>query len=160
MQFITCHLGDQTFALDIRYVREVNRARDVTTIPLELPHVRGLINLRGQIVTIFDLGLRLGMTGVDDTDHTHTIIIKHGPQLIKSFAGELGQVSAIADPVGLTVEGVGDVIEADFHAVEQLPANMGDLDGRFLNGILKHDDALIGVLDIPQVLRYGMSQDN
>ena len=61
MQFVTCRIGQQLFCVDITLVREINNVLDITAIPKEKDFIRGLINLRGQIVTILDMRVRLGL---------------------------------------------------------------------------------------------------
>ena len=60
-QFITFYLGEDLFGLDILLVREINRHLELTRVDRTPEFVRGLMNLRGQIVTVLDLGIRLGI---------------------------------------------------------------------------------------------------
>lgn len=151
MQLVTCRIGKQLFGVDILMVREVNRVLDITPIPGEKPHIRGLINLRGQIVTIFDARVRLGIPKGEFTENSHNIIIKGGAEL--RVAGvDADQARALTDPSGLLVDSIGDVVVADDQDVEPPPANVGTVDAAFLQGVLQKDDALIAILDVPRML--------
>ena len=75
-QFATFRLGGQTFGIDVRIIREINRILDITPLPFSADYVRGLINLRGQIVTILDLGVRLGLPRKATGPDSHNIILK------------------------------------------------------------------------------------
>lgn len=60
-QLVCFRLAEGSYALDIKFVREINRLTDVTTIPTAPDFVEGIINLRGAIVPVVNLGLRFGL---------------------------------------------------------------------------------------------------
>jgi purine-binding chemotaxis protein CheW len=140
MQFSTFRVGERLLGLDIRLIQEINRIPEITPLPLSADHVRGFINLRGQIVTIFDLGVRLGLPRKQIDDESHNIILN-------TRAGARTQ-----DPVGLLADGIGDVVEADASQIEPLPANVSEMDGRFLSGVIKFQDELMVLFDLKRVL--------
>src|SRR5512143_3161797 len=72
-QFITFTLGEEEYGIDIMVVREIKGWTETTMIPNSPAHVRGVINLRGIIVPIFDLRARFGM-GLTETGKTHVVI--------------------------------------------------------------------------------------
>lgn len=152
MQFVTCRIGEQLFGVDIMVVREINRVLEITPIPRERDYIRGLINLRGQIVTILDMRVRLGMPAEAHSETTHNIIIKGGAELRDACKGNAAMVAGIADPSGLLVDAIGDVVDADDHEVEPPPANVGSVDGGLLRGVVKKENVLVAILDVPKIL--------
>ncbi|MBU3983688.1 MAG: chemotaxis protein CheW [Proteobacteria bacterium] len=122
--------------MDILKIQEINKLMDMTKVPQAPSYVTGILNLRGQIVTIIDLGKKLGLGSTDTTLSSRNII-----------------VSSPGEHVGLLVTRFSDVISADTAKIERAPANMGGIQGEFFSGVYKTDDKLIGILDVNKVLR-------
>ena len=134
-QFITFNVFNNLIGIDIRDVREINRVLDVTPVQHAPDYVKGLINLRGNTVTVFDLGKRLGLGALTVSEESHNIILKK-------------------DAVGLLVDNIGDVIETNEVMIESPPANMGGVDGKFVDGVLKLDEDLLLILSAENLLKY------
>jgi purine-binding chemotaxis protein CheW len=147
-QYSTFRLGDRLFGLDLMMIREINRILDITPVPHARAHIRGLINLRGQIVTILDLGVRLGLQRQAVIDSSHNIILKTTAELAQHRDG----ATTANDLVGFLVDAIGDVVEADEATVEPPSANVSEAEGRFLSGVIKTDAGLLVLLDIHEVL--------
>lgn len=107
----------------------------MTKVPQAPEYVLGILNLRGQIVTIIDLGKKLGLGETDLSQDPRNIIVN-------SDDGH----------VGLLVRQISDVVEADMEKKEHAPANMGGIQGEFFTGVYKTDKELIGILDVDKVL--------
>jgi purine-binding chemotaxis protein CheW len=151
-QYSTFRLGDRLFGLDLMMIREINRILDITPVPHAKEHIRGLINLRGQIVTILDLGVRLGLERQEIIDTSHNIILKTTAELA-SVKHEGRQAYTTAnDLVGFLVDAIGDVVEADESTIEPPSANVSEAEGGFLSGVIKTDAGLLVLLDIHEVL--------
>lgn len=149
-QYSTFRLGDRLFGLDIMMIREINRILDITPVPHAKTHIRGLINLRGQIVTILDLAVRLGLPRLDIGEESHNIILKTNAEL--AAARHDKNFSTSTDLVGFLVDAIGDVLEADESSIEPPSANVSEAEGRFLSGVIKTDAGLLVLLDIREVL--------
>jgi len=134
-QFVTFQIGDHLLGIDILRVREINRVLDITPVQHAQPYMRGLINLRGQIVTIFDLGVRLGLGPRKLTERSHNIILK-------------------PDTVGLLADSIGDVVETREEDIEPPPANAGEIEGKFIEGVLKLETDLLVILSAGKLLEY------
>ena len=152
-QYSTFRLGDRLFGLDLMMIREINRILDITPVPHARGHIRGLINLRGQIVTILDLGVRLGLARQEIGEESHNIILKTTGELaaIRHEGGHPPYVTS-NDLVGFLVDAIGDVVEADESTIEPPSANVGEAEGGFLSGVIKTDAGLLVLLDIHEVL--------
>ena len=152
-QYATFHLEDRLFGQSIPMVREIIRCYTITPVPHAKAHIRGLINLRGQVVTILDLAVRLGMPQRDIQDSSHIIILKTNAELVSMQSrGEGRGLQTSADMVGFLVDDIGDVVEADEGKIEPPSANVSDAEGRFLSGVLKTDAGLLVLLDIKELL--------
>ena len=134
-QFVTFRIDDHLLGIDVLGVREINRALDITPVPKAPEYVRGLVNLRGQIVTVFDLGVRLGFGPRKITENTHNVILK-------------------SDVVGLMVDAIGDVAITEDDEVEPPPANVGAIEGEFIEGVVKLENELLVILSAEKLLRY------
>jgi purine-binding chemotaxis protein CheW len=136
VELATCYVGDALCGLDILNVQEINKHMEVTRVPQSHDCVRGILNLRGQIVTIIDLGQRLGLPSSDLNKESRNII-----------------VNSKGEYIGLNVDKLSDVVQAEWETVESPPANIGGVQGKFFQGVHKTDKELIGILDIEEVLR-------
>lgn len=176
-KFVTFTVSGKVYGIPILAVREINRQLDATRVPQAPPYVHGLINLRGQIVTMLDLKVRLGLSEptakgggsftpaytpeageqaavVAAPPEMHNIILKSAPGVAGGAAqGAAGDGNHEAgDWVGILVDAIGDIITAETDVVERLPANMGEQDTRFLHKVVKMDNVLVGILDVDKVL--------
>ncbi len=145
-QYATFHVGERLLGLDILGVREIIRVSDLTPVPRAEASIRGLLNLRGQIVTILDLAVRLGHPPPSITEASHIVILKAESQ------GTRGEG---LDVVGLLVDAIGDVVEADAATTEPPPANLSDTEARFVSGVIKTDVGLLVLLNLAELLSTG-----
>ncbi len=134
-QMCTFWIGDALCGVDIRCVQEINRQVDATPVPLSPPHVLGVMNLRGRVVTVVDLAAKLGLGRTRFTDETRNVIV-HSQE----------------EPVGLLVDRIADVVDVDPGAVEPAPANLGGIRGTAFQGVLRTEGSLVGILDVDAVL--------
>lgn len=135
VELATFYVGEALCGMDILKVQEINKLMEMTKVPQAPSYVMGILNLRGQIVTIIDLGKKLGLTDVDVSESSRNIIVNSDNEYI-----------------GLLVSQIGDVVEADWEKVESPPANIGGVQGFFFKGVFKLKDRLIGILDADRVL--------
>lgn len=135
VELATFYVGDALCGMDILKVQEINKIMQMTKVPQAPDYVLGILNLRGQIVTIIDLGKKLGLGSTDMSLDPRNIIVN-------SSGGH----------VGLLVKRISDVVDADMQRREPAPANMGGIQGEFFNGVYKTDKELIGILNIEKVL--------
>ncbi len=135
VELATFYVGNALCGMDILKVQEINKIMQMTKVPQAPEYVLGILNLRGQIVTIIDLGKKLGLGETDISQDTRNIIVN-------SSGGH----------VGLLVRQISDVVAADMEKKERPPANMGGIQGEFFTGVFKTDNELIGILDVDKVL--------
>ena len=151
-QFVTFRLGGQLMGMDILLVREINQIMESTYVQRAPEFIVGLINLRGQIVTIFDLARRLEMPG-KPSEECHNIILKSNSELLPIRVREKKEDLVSADEVvGLRVDAIGDVMDIEKQRIEPSPANIGHFDQHFLTGVVSLESELLLILDVGAVL--------
>jgi purine-binding chemotaxis protein CheW len=151
--FTTFRLDDQLFGIDIRFVREINKQLELSPVPHGPDYICGLINLRGQIVTVLDLKRRLGFTDTHITNDTHNLIIKTDQELAANPDRDaLLQDFSIPDKVGLLVDQIGDIVTVTDDTIAQPPANVGKVDGQYLTGVVPLQEGLLTILSLQAVL--------
>ncbi len=126
--------GGRTFAVPAEDVREVVPFRRPTRLPGAPPHVLGIVNLRGTVVTVIDLARRLGLADIP-TENRCIVLMNRGNR-----------------PVGLMVDGVRDVIVADEGMIEQSREGGGSL-SELATGIVRLDDEMILLLDLKLLVK-------
>ena len=129
-QFCTFYLGNEFFGVDVQKVQEVLRYQTQTRVPLAPSTVRGLINLRGQIVTALDLRCRLGMGKPDKEILPINVIVRTGD----------GAVSLLVDEIG-------DVVEVTDQDFEPPPETVTGIARELITGTYKLEDQLLLILD-------------
>ena len=152
-QFVTFRLDEQLFGVDVLLVREINQQMDLTQVQQAPDYVRGLINLRGHIVTILDLGIRLGIAPRQIDQQSHNVVLKRDDELVSVRSqGDREVLKTGPDAAGLLVDAVGDVVAVPESEVEPPPASIGEVSGRFLSGVVKLEGDLLVLLNVENVL--------
>ena len=108
---------------------------NVASVPLVPSKVRGVINLRGEVVTVIDLRTVLGLETIEITRAARNIVLSSG-----------------GERIGLLVDSISDVVTASSTDIVDAPGNLSGVDGRFFRGVLKRDGELLLVLDVDEVL--------
>jgi len=129
-QFCTFYLGQRCFGLDVLKVQEIVRHQPMTHVPLAHPMVRGLINLRGQIVTAIDLRCRLDLPPLADDREPVNIVVETDD----------GAVSLLVDEIG-------DVLELTPEQFERPLATLQGPARDLVRGAYKLSDRLVVILD-------------
>ncbi|MDK2957370.1 MAG: purine-binding chemotaxis protein CheW [Desulfovibrionales bacterium] len=131
---LTFTLDGELFALDIETVREVQDMTTVTRIPHAPPHLRGVVNLRGNAVPVFDLRRKLGLAPAETTINTRIMIME-----IPVGEGSL-QIGAMADSVK-------EVVEIEPQTLAQPPRIGSKVPAEFIRGVIKRGGRFIMLLD-------------
>ncbi|MFZ5570103.1 MAG: chemotaxis protein CheW [Thermodesulfobacteriota bacterium] len=136
VELATFYIGDALCGIDILNIQEINRHLDVTWVPQAPEYVLGVLNLRGRIVTVIDLGKKLGLSPISPGKDNRNII-----------------VDSQDEQIGFLVDSISDVILAETDKIEPAPSNIGGLQGKYFKGVLKTENSLVGVLDINTTLK-------
>lgn len=135
LQFATLYVGEQLLGVDIRQVQEINRHVQTTPVPHAPDFVQGVVNLRGDVVTVLDLRAVLGLDTSSTTSESRCVVL--------SWHGE---------KTGLLVDRVAEVVSTRAGDIEAPPPNVGGVDARYLRGIIQLENELLVVLDVDAVL--------
>ena len=129
-QYCTFLVDGHCFGIDVLKVQEIIRHQEMTSVPLAPAVVRGLINLRGQIVTAIDLRRRLELSERPAGELPINVVVQTGD----------GAVSLLVDEIG-------DVVEVPESAFESPPETLRGMGRELIRGVYKLDDRLLLVLD-------------
>jgi purine-binding chemotaxis protein CheW len=132
---VTFGLGGAWYGLEASQVQEVILVESNTVVYHAPAYVRGIINLRGKIVTVLDLEIKLGFESPPLGEDARILIVEWNHE-----------------QVGLLVEIVDEVITLDQEQVEPVPLNISEGLNRFLSGVYSGEGHLIGILDLDKVL--------
>jgi purine-binding chemotaxis protein CheW len=130
-EYCTFELGGLLFGVDVARVQEVLLHADMTRVPLAHATVKGLVNLRGQIVTALDLRARLGLPPAAEGSTPQNVVLR----------AEGGAVSLLVDEIG-------DVLEVGDESYEPPPETLRSPAREFVRGVHKLDGRLLLVLDV------------
>jgi len=134
VQFVSFKVDDGEYGVDIMAVREIQGWVEVTTLPNTPDHVRGVLNLRGIIVPIFDLRCRFG-NGLTEASPLHVMII----------------VAVGNRIMGLLVDAVSDIITTNANEIMPVPEIEARGDQRFLSGLITVQDRMVALLEIEKL---------
>lgn len=130
IQLVTFTVGDVQLAIDIAHVQEINRSLDVTPVPEASPMIHGVVNLRGDVVTVINPHRLLNLPVSADR--------RRGRNLILNLDGER---------IGVLVDSVSDVLTLSSNDLSRRPKNIRSIDRRFISSVVLRDADLIVVLD-------------
>lgn len=135
LQMINFTLGGDEYAVEIQKVREVINFHELTPLPKAPSFVKGIINLRGEVIPVIDLRDKLGLAREAYSVLTNLIIV------------EIGRKA-----VGVVVDEVRHVIRLDPAEVAPSPPFIGGLSGKYVSGVAKLGERLVVVLDMERIL--------
>ena len=138
-QYLTFTLRDEDFALDIRKVREVRDYITITRVPRMPEYLRGIINLRGNVVPIVDLRFKLGIASTEQSMDTCIVIVEI------MIDDEVNHIGALADSVK-------EVIDLDPTQISPPPKLGIGIRNEFIKGVVRQDDNFLIILDIDRII--------
>ncbi len=134
-QLISFAVGDEEYGLDILGVKEVIRIRQITRLPKAPSFVKGIINLRGDVIPILDLRDRFGLEHQEYTNTTRVIVVDVDDKL-----------------VGMVVDEANQVVRIPADQIDPTPPIVGTLSAEYIRGVGKLDERLIILLNIDRIL--------
>ncbi|MEE0918824.1 MAG: chemotaxis protein CheW [Lachnospiraceae bacterium] len=138
-QYIVTQLGEEQYGIDIKYISNILRMQKITRVPKVHSYIKGVINVRGEVIPTISLRLKMGLPEEEITKKSRIIILK------------LEQHESI----GVLVDEVKEVVTLDDEHVEKVSYDKDDK-AKFLSGVGKYDGKLISLLDITSVLAEHM----
>lgn len=134
-ELISFRIGEQEFCVDIMSVREIRGWTPATPLPRTPAFMKGVINLRGAVLPIVDLGARLGLSTGEPTAR-HVIMV----------------VSVGDRTVGLLVDAVSDILDLTDDLIQPTPDVASDQVKSFVKGIFAVDGRMISVIELDRLL--------
>lgn len=134
-QWVTFHVEDEIYGINVMQVQEVVRVPEIAPVPGAPDFVMGIINLRGNVVTVIDTRKRFGMPFKENDDATRIVIIEHQDQV-----------------AGILVDNVAEVVELRASQIEAAPNVGNDKSARFIQGVFSREGDLLILVEVGKLL--------
>jgi len=135
-QFVVFRLDDEEYGVNIRKVTTIEKLMTIARVPKTPDYVKGVINLRGEIIPIMDLRTRLKMAAIEETDDTRIIIIR------------IDDIS-----LGIIVDAVMEVLQLDENSIESISGMSNDSEMDYIYGVGKVCDRIVTLLNIEKLIK-------
>ena len=135
LQWVTFRLDNETYGINVMQVQEVLRYTEIAPVPGAPPYVLGIINLRGNVVTVIDTRLRFGLSTADTTDQTRIVIIEAENQV-----------------VGILVDAVAEVVYLRQSEIETTPNVGNEESAKFIQGVCHKNEELLILVDLEKMM--------
>lgn len=135
LQWVTFRLDNEIYGINVMQVQEVLRYTEIAPVPGAPSYVLGIINLRGNVVTVIDTRARFGLRSGEITDNSRIVIIESEKQVI-----------------GILVDRVAEVVYLKSSQIDVAPNVGTDESARFIQGVCNRDDQLLILVDLNQLL--------
>lgn len=132
IQYIVVKFGDEQYGINIKYIDNIVRMQRITRVPNVPAYIKGVINLRGEVVPVVSLRIKMGLCEDEITKLTRIIIIKL----------DNGEV------IGVLVDAVKEVVILDTREIEKVSYDSGEEKTNFISGIGKDKEELISLFDL------------
>ncbi len=134
-QWVTFKLENETYGVNVMQVQEVLRYTEIAPVPGAPDYVLGIINLRGNVVTVIDTRLKFGLMSAEITDNSRIIIIEAEKQV-----------------VGILVDSVAEVVYLKASEIDDAPSVGTEESARFIQGVSNRKDDLLILVDLNKLL--------
>lgn len=135
LQWVTFRLENETYGINVMQVQEVLRYTEIAPVPGAPSYVLGIINLRGNVVTVIDTRQRFGLISADVTDNSRIVIIEADKQVI-----------------GILVDSVAEVVYLRQSEVETAPNVGNDEAAKFIQGVCNKNEELLILVDLEKMM--------
>jgi purine-binding chemotaxis protein CheW len=135
LQLVSFKIADEEFGVDILSVQEINRMSQITQVPNTPDFIEGVINLRGRIIPVIDLRVKLGMARKEHGKNTRIVVVELKGQTL-----------------GFIVDEVSEVLRIPKEITEAPPEMIGSVDSDYITSIGKLEDRLLILLDLEKII--------
>ncbi len=135
LQWVTFKLAGETYGINVMQVQEVLRYTEIAPVPGAPPYVLGIINLRGNVVTVIDTRHRFGLQSGDLSDNTRIVIIEADNHV-----------------VGILVDSVAEVVYLRQSEIETAPNVGNDESAKFIQGVCHKNGELLILIELDKLL--------
>jgi len=135
LQWVTYKLGEETYGINVMQVQEVLRYTEIAPVPGAPDYVLGIINLRGNVVTVIDTRSRFGLPSSEISDNSRIVIIESDDQV-----------------VGIMVDSVAEVVYLRSSEIDSAPNVGTEESAKFIQGVSNRDGQLLILVDLNKLL--------
>ena len=135
IQLVTFRLDEEAYGINVMQVQEVLRVTEIAPVPGAPSYVLGIVNLRGNVVTVIDTRSRFGLPSDEITDSSRIVIIESGEEVI-----------------GILVDSVSEVVELRESEIELAPSVGTEESSRYIQGVATRSEDLLIVVDLNKLL--------
>ena len=135
LQYVTFRLAEETYGINVMQVQEVLRYSEIAPVPGAPSYVLGIINLRGNVVTVIDTRQRFGLMTADTTDATRIVIIEVDQQV-----------------VGIMVDSVSEVVYLRQSEIETTPNVGNEESAKFIQGVCNKNNQLLILVELNKLM--------
>jgi len=135
LQWVTFRLGEETYGINVMQVQEVLRHTEIAPVPGAPAYVLGIINLRGNVVTVIDTRSRFGLESAEVTDNSRIVIIESEQQV-----------------VGILVDSVAEVVYLRSSEIDSAPNVGTEESAKFIQGVSNREGELLILVDLNKLL--------
>ena len=135
IQWVTFHLENEKYGIKVMQVQEVLRMTEIAPVPGAPHYVIGIINLRGNVVTVIDTRRRFGLGDVEHDDETRIVIVE-----------------ANNNVVGILVDSVAEVVDLKTSEIETAPNVGNDESSKYIQGVSSRENELLILVDVNKLL--------
>ncbi|NLE25970.1 MAG: purine-binding chemotaxis protein CheW [Clostridiaceae bacterium] len=134
-QLVKFYIADEAFGISIKQIFQILKPQEVFKVPNTPPFIEGLINLRGKVMTVFNLRKRFNLPDKENDEDTKILVIRMDEYLL-----------------GFTVDSVSEIVRVQEEDIVETPPTLTNFDKRFLSGVAKVEEKLILLLNLEKIL--------
>ena len=135
LQYVTFRLDNETYGINVMQIQEVLRYSEIAPVPGSPEYVLGIINLRGNVVTVIDTRRRFGLSDADTTDTSRIVVMESADQVM-----------------GILVDSVAEVVYLKSSEIETAPNVGSEESARFIQGVCNKNGELIILVEFDKML--------
>ncbi len=136
IQYIVFKIEDREFAIEIANVKTIEKITEITRVPGAREHIKGVINLRGEVIPVFDTRERIGLEERDYDDESRIIIVN------------IGDIE-----IGITADTAKEVIDIEDGLIDANTEFAGNREDNYIKDIIRLRERIIAVMDLEKLLK-------
>jgi len=139
IQMVSFSIANGLYGIDISDIREITKGDRITNVPGSAEYIEGVMNLRGMIIPVVDLGKLLGLSKVAFSNDTRIIIIEIQHQI----------------QIGFLVDAVMDIVNVSPDKIEPAPSTLEKIKAKYIKGEVQVGDKIMAILDLKDIISHG-----
>jgi purine-binding chemotaxis protein CheW len=152
-QFVSFYIEEDLYGIDILLVKEISPVRSVFSVPLAQPEIRGLMNIRGQVVLVMDLAVMFGRPPRPIHRESQLVIFKTSGEFHNTtITHDRKNVTLCDKKTGVIVDRISDVRSCENRQIETVPPHLPHDTAHYFEGVLRVGDELQMILDVGEIL--------